>query len=90
VLAHLAPAAVASNAGVAVAFLDRKRFGGVPSAGSTIIRLASSRKPSRGCKCGLAAPLNESKGFTRATNAPHYTTVQPPLRTNLRQILSGG
>src|SRR2546422_5660392 len=23
----------------------------------------------KGCKCGLAAPLNESKGFTRATNA---------------------
>jgi hypothetical protein len=36
---------------------------------------ALSRKRKGAASCiGLAAPFNKSKGFTRATNAPHYRT----------------
>src|SRR6266852_1960466 len=43
----------------------------IPSFGLSYLVLLDRLQPSnkKGCKCELAAPLNESKGVTRATNA---------------------
>src|SRR2546422_1887550 len=49
------------------------------------LRTASGRKPRRGCKCGLAAPLNESKGFTRSEE--HTSELQSRLHLVCRLLL---